>query len=199
MPPPNYALIHSAGRLVWRGLGKVPAAVWNPVMIASVSAALLVSFTGPQIDDTFASLSMAEGHAQFRPVSGDDATNGGNVPARSAPAQSVAVTPAVIETAKMKLDRAMVDYPSARFRDVRAAAWTGKVRADQPPVTMVVFCGQVNMRNRMGGMNGWQGFSLMTDAEVMPLLVDGRPGLTSLCAKGVPLGDKDYSDALTAE
>lgn len=199
VPLPNYALIHGAGRLVWRGQGKVPAAVWNPVMIVSVSAALLVAFAGPQIDDTFASLSMAKGPAQFETVVSDDASNGGSVPARSAPAQPVAVTPEVIRVAREKLDTAMVDYPSARFREVRAALWTGRLRPDQPPVTMVVFCGQVNMRNRMGGMNGWQGFSLRTGAEIMPLFVDRRPGMASVCSQGVPLGDEDYSDALTAE
>lgn len=158
-------------------------------MIASVSAALLVSFTGPQIDDTFASLSMAEGSAQFRPVSGDDASNGGNVLARSAEAQPVVITPDLIALARKRLDLTLRDYPNTRFMDVRA------YRSETS--TLIAFCGKVNGPNAFGAPTGWRDFQLLpTMDSSLALITDVRVPCAS---RMVPVDAVDYSDALTAE
>lgn len=65
-----------------------------------------------------------------------------------------------IKAARGVLDRLLIDYPSARFRDVVAYyifAHNRQVNKDgtrNPPI--LVYCGMVNARNRMGGMVGWQ-------------------------------------------
>lgn len=74
-------------------------------------------------------------------------------------------------------DREMLDYPSARFRDVHVT-----VNLDVPAPRGAYLCGYVNGKNRMGAYTGWQQFvasdyldgsvTLRTGDEIMDALVD---------------------------
>lgn len=81
----------------------------------------------------------------------------------------------------------MLDYPSARFRDVRA---------DRRRI-----CGYVNGKNRLGAYAGWKRF-VAVPIEGTEVYVEGEDpndiiGLT--CDHGEPLPQSpDYSDRLTA-
>lgn len=68
------------------------------------------------------------------------------------------VTDAIVRDAKAALDSRLLDYPSARFRDVRGNA--------------LLICGFVNAKNRMGAYTGWDRFAYVDLGEEPYLLVD---------------------------
>ena len=93
-----------------------------------------------------------------------------------------------VEQAQKLFDERLLDYPSARFRDVTAN--------DR------VICGFVNSKNRLGAFVGWQGFVVVqTDGtstlritetgEQMPLVYE------LYCTENRTPVSRDYSDRLT--
>lgn len=108
---------------------------------------------------------------------------------------------AVVQAQRV-LDGALTDYPGARFRNVRAVTVSAQEDHTARPVQAVVFCGEVNAPNRMGGMSGWTPFYLRPDTVVFPFQTSTRsaPGLHPSClAGGGDASDQtDYSSALTA-
>lgn len=121
------------------------------------------------------------------------------VPARSdrsgdVPAQTIA-------DARGVLDASLTDYARARFKDVRAVEVDATQDMTNAPIKAIVFCGQVNAPNRMGGMTGWVPFYLRPDTKVFPF--DTSPGfnprLHPNCRPdaGVILEGGDLSAALT--
>lgn len=54
------------------------------------------------------------------------------------------------------LEDSLIDYESARFRDVRVVLLSPN-RRDRSQVVLAI-CGQANARNRMGGYNGYKDF-----------------------------------------
>lgn len=106
----------------------------------------------------------------------------------SEPAQTVAdespasgVTEELLAAARQTLDNDLADYPSARFRNVTAER-TGN---------SIAFCGEVNSRNRMGGMTGWQRFWMIPNYPLPMIINPATP-----CDP--PIDQTDYSRALTA-
>lgn len=59
--------------------------------------------------------------------------------------------PWLFATARRLLDQQLLDYPSARFRDVHANG----------PLA----CGFVNAKNRLGAYSGWQRFAVLAFEE----------------------------------
>lgn len=113
-------------------------------------------------------------------------------PALAAPPTSQAFTAEqraqsarLIEVARTAFDQELLDYPSARFRDVRPIFKYPNARGP-------ILCGFVNSRNRMGGYVGWQRFSVILDRVSIddPVLVHG------LCDDGWIIDTKDYSTDL---
>lgn len=116
----------------------------------------------------------------------------------SAEVRVSAFTPAMAKDARAaanavrgQFDREMLDYPSARFRDVRAI--------HAPLGELVVFCGLVNGKNRAGAYSGWKEFAA-TGADAPS--VDVRPRddimVDALCSGGNGTQDtRDYSADLT--
>lgn len=86
-----------------------------------------------------------------------------------------------IEKARVRLDTDLADYPSARFRNVIAQGSSERAK----------FCGEINSRNRMGGMTGWQRFYLDPDIG-LPIIINP---MTS-CEGSID--NADYSSALTS-
>ncbi|WP_100259298.1 hypothetical protein [Qipengyuania seohaensis] len=74
-----------------------------------------------------------------------------------------------VEEARKALDDQLTDYPSARFRGVRARIVpsvysSDEGQSDKVPWThrggpILVLCGQINAKNRMGGYTGWSDFA----------------------------------------
>lgn len=90
------------------------------------------------------------------------------------------------------LDEQLLDYPAARFRDVRGEG--------------PVICGFVNAKNRMGAYTGWARFVwFKMGAEPARLMIDdGKDGsradifLDGFCGDdGHRIESPDYSDRLT--
>lgn len=100
------------------------------------------------------------------------------------------VTPNLLAGAKTALDERLLDYPSARFRDVRG---------DDK-----VLCGFVNAKNRMGAYTGWVRFGYVTFGTEPSLYIDsaddegGDIMLDGFCGDdGLRYRGSDYSDRLT--
>ncbi len=94
--------------------------------------------------------------------------------AQPKPAADPGLTAAAAK-ARQTLDRKLLDYPAARFRDVSGRK--------TPAGNGYVFCGFVNSKNRMGAYVGWEGFYslvnddgaslvMKSDGEIMSDLVD---------------------------
>lgn len=118
-------------------------------------------------------------------------------------AASGPVPSASIEQARTVLDDALIDYSRARFRNVRAVIVDGTEDHTARPIKAVVFCGEVNAPNRMGGMTGWTPFMLRPDTTVFPFMTAERrigARLHPACVPGAgdALDQTDYSSALTA-
>lgn len=73
------------------------------------------------------------------------------------PAPPANTPPETISAIRRVLDDGLVDYPSARFRDVRLLT-----RPSNQHVTLAV-CGSYNSRTRDGGYSGWTRFVLLND------------------------------------
>lgn len=107
---------------------------------------------------------------------------------------------AFIAQAREALDDNLVDYPRARFRNVRLLSSTQIERADQPPVTRQVFCGEINAPNRVGGMVGWRQFVLTPGAPLITFrTLDDTTFVQSIrtCDQAAPVNETDYSSALS--
>ncbi len=91
--------------------------------------------------------------------------------------------------AQRLLDERLLDYPSARFRDVR-----GDER---------ILCGFVNSKNRMGAYVGWTRFAVTFFTEEPRVMLDDPDGaddvlLDAFCGDdGQRLSGRDYSTNLT--
>lgn len=91
--------------------------------------------------------------------------------------------------AALMVDDRLVDYPSARFRDVYAV-WRS-VRGEEPEFSI---CGQVEAKNRLGGYTGWQHFVVFQLKMFTPvrLSLEGDIGgdliFTVQCEKGYTNG-----------
>ena len=89
------------------------------------------------------------------------------------------------------LDARLLDYPTARFRDVH-----GDER---------LICGFVNAKNRMGAFSGWSRFGVTLFSDEPRLLIDDPDErddllLDTFCGEdGTKLGGTDYSGRLTAD
>lgn len=89
----------------------------------------------------------------------------------------------IIEQARQALDDQLVDYPSARFRHTYARRVSGDV---------IQFCGEANMKNRMGGYGGWKGFALT---------MGNRPEVADVSCGDITderISPTDYSSALSS-
>lgn len=110
---------------------------------------------------------------------------------------------AAIEQARTVLDGSLIDYPGTRFRNVRAVIVDATEDHTARPIKAVVFCGEVNAPNRMGGMGGWVPFMLRPDTSVFPFMT-ARPGIgarlhpSCVAGAGDVSDQTDYSSALTA-
>jgi hypothetical protein len=91
-------------------------------------------------------------------------------PASAAPPTSLhARAVAALPAARRALDSTLIDFPSARFQDVharivRSVYADDEGQSDKVPWThrggpVLVICGQINSKNRMGGYTGWSGFA----------------------------------------
>lgn len=103
-----------------------------------------------------------------------------------------ALIAAKLPLARAVLDRQLADYPSTRFRNVRASFGTD--------TASIAFCGEVNGKNAMGGYTGWRPFLVMVDEEPFAFFGD-KPGyaiqIVRDCATVQKLNTRDYSSALT--
>lgn len=98
-----------------------------------------------------------------------------------------------IAVGKAEFNRAMLDYPSARFRDVRATVLHGQIKP--------IMCGFVNGKNRMGAYAGWTPFAL-SEVDGEAFLVMDDPKMVEIFCRIRPERDidtKDYSADLSAE
>ena len=89
--------------------------------------------------------------------------------------------------ARRSLNETMLDYPSARFRDVHA---------DRRRV-----CGFVNGKNQLGAYTGWKRFVVMGVANSSANIEGSEDfdGLIEMMCDDEPAvpSDRDYSDRLT--
>lgn len=81
-------------------------------------------------------------------------------------AEEVAAGVAQAAAVRAGFNAEMLDYPTARFRDVHVAVNTG-VEGDRGSY----FCGFVNGKNRMGAYVGWTEFSASASSDGEPLVV----------------------------
>lgn len=92
--------------------------------------------------------------------------------------------------ARSALEARLLDYPSARFRDVKAHVAGGGVA--------VLFCGKVNAKNRSGGYVGWENFAaFVTDSAAVTVGASDAPMTAIYCDD--PIGSPvpgDFSAAL---
>ena len=80
------------------------------------------------------------------------------------------------------LDSQLVDYPSARFRNVRAH-YSRRTLGGEHALT---FCGEVNAKNTMGGYTGWAHFVLLPGDDPEFLIEsDGLAGtfVSNMCTR----------------
>ena len=96
--------------------------------------------------------------------------------------RALAAVPAV----RKGLDNQLNDYPSARFRGVQARLVRSVYADDEGQSDRVpwlhrgglvlVFCGEINARNRMGGYGGWQPFAFQpAQVDIVDMYDFGTP------------------------
>lgn len=135
---------------------------------------------------------------------GSSALLSGEASGQEVPAPASA-SPSEVEAAitlgRTMLDDQLVDYPNTRLRNVRALAEDRIYRQDEPPVRVIVFCGEINAPNRMGGMTGWTRFALNANTRTaFPLVTESRRSVNwTWCDGGTVIDDTDYSSALSYE
>ncbi|MNR97638.1 hypothetical protein D3C72_288230 [compost metagenome] len=98
-------------------------------------------------------------------------------------------TDAQFVAARRALNERLLDYPSARFRDVRGNS--------------AAICGFFNAKNRMGAYSGWSRFAFVNLSEPR-LYVDGEGSdhilLDGLCGEdGLQQTGRDYSGRLAGQ
>ena len=87
------------------------------------------------------------------------------------------------------LDAELRDYPSSRFRDVRA--WSG----DTPRgAEAIVVCGKVNSPNALGGFTGWTDFAVTGYWENGAWI--NKPAFLTKTERGMGLSEEQFIDAL---
>lgn len=92
--------------------------------------------------------------------------------------------------ARQALNERMIDYPSARFRDVRG--------------NVTVICGFVNGKNRLGAYAGWQQFAWLSGIDEPRLaMANDRDHddllIEVLCGEdGLKIESRDFTDRLAA-
>lgn len=119
---------------------------------------------------------------------------GSGDPVPIADAERIRYATASIPRARDLLDRELIDYPSARFREVAAIVAPRKLG--------VTYCGLINSRNSVGGFSGWEPFMLMLteDHESLRIGSEGIGGelMRMVCDRGERQpGAEDLSDQLT--
>lgn len=97
------------------------------------------------------------------------------------------VTDAQVRSARSAFDEQLLDFPSARFKDVTGNGY--------------VLCGQVNAKNRVGAYIGWTPFAAVwregrtsiyiQEADAEPPLV-----LQTFCAEGRAPVSRDFASEL---
>lgn len=118
-------------------------------------------------------------------------------PPPSAPASTGLFSEAAIdrelEGARAWLELSLVDYETARFRDVRLVLLSPD-RRDRSNVVLAV-CGMANARNRMGGYNGFKDFYF---ASRMPehRRYDFGAFAPDICGRANRLNSTDYTGRL---
>lgn len=97
------------------------------------------------------------------------------LPALADPAPDGADFQELVVEARQTLDNTLIDYPSARFRNVFPLVWhEGKGLMNLHPKIYPAFCGEMNARNRMGGYGGWEPFFLAPRADSYRRLISGN-------------------------
>jgi len=86
--------------------------------------------------------------------------------------------------ARDALDGVLIDYPSARFREVTANA--------------SFVCGRVNAKNRLGAYSGWSNFVVVIEPDAQAFVGDDEVLVGAFCTGRVLPQSPDYSDRLTA-
>lgn len=94
------------------------------------------------------------------------------------------------------LESSLVDYESARIRNVRVVLLSPN-RRERSQVVLAV-CGQANARNRMGGYNGYQDFYY---SSAIDPISGRRMGVlaSEVCGRANSLNGNDYTDLLKPE
>lgn len=85
--------------------------------------------------------------------------------------------------ARDALDGVLLDYPSARFRDVAA---------DE-----IVVCGKVNSKNRMGAYVGWTNFVVVITTDEASAFVDDDIMMDAFCNDRNRPRSTNYSSRMT--
>lgn len=100
-----------------------------------------------------------------------------DTPPRGQPSQTL------FAAARDELDGALLDYPSARFREVRADSFR--------------VCGLVNSKNPYGAFVGWRPFGVLVAGEEPILYVDDTHMLEVFCTPSLMATAPDYSGEVT--
>lgn len=101
---------------------------------------------------------------------------------QSVPAGEPRGAPSEAQFARLReaLNEQLMDYPSARFRDVRADG--GRV------------CGFVNAKNAMGAYIGWRPFGAIDSARGAVLVVDDAYLIEPICTPALMATETDHRD-----
>lgn len=95
-----------------------------------------------------------------------------------------APAPALLADARRAFNESLFDYPSARFREVRA--------------NQSVLCGNVNAKNQLGAYVGWRPFVFVRyDAQPGTLFVDDDIMIDTFCKDASRFVAGDYASRLT--
>lgn len=93
---------------------------------------------------------------------------------------------AQFQAARAALNEQLLDYPSARFRDVRGSE--------------SMICGYVNSKNRLGAYTGWSRFAAYAGGSLYISDQDGGDAImVEVCDMVEFSPDPDLSDRLTAD
>lgn len=106
------------------------------------------------------------GTAQADPTSQEEVDHQFPLPRAFNP-RDVLVARTIAEHAKAVLDEALLDYQTARFKNVRAvfhADWRSRERD-------YYLCGEMNVRNRMGAYTGWREFVITGQPDKRPCML----------------------------
>lgn len=114
--------------------------------------------------------------------------------------QAAPITPAEVASgvagapaSRAALSWMLIDYPSARFREVYVTV-NGSVETGRRGAYL---CGFLNSKNRAGGYSGWSAFVALGD---IVYLAEGRDAdlVADMCGRDDPRDSVDRSELLTA-